>query len=357
VEIPQRPADRERLWALAAPLDPDGELPGWLPREAAWYYRRIGDASEIPVDPAGLAKLDEARLIWDETGIYLPDPRMPIWSIGIYRGDSLGDLAPVGDGPVLTRDDVDDVVATYVADPFLARDRDTWHMFFEVYNWRANKGEIAVASSDCGDRWRYRGIVLAEDFHLSYPYVFEHDGEWWMVPETVQAREVRLYRARSFPHGWTHVATLLEGDELLDSSLFRHGGRWWLLAAARTRRDDDTLRLYHAARLDGPWREHPQSPVVAGDPARARPAGRVLVADDRLVRFAQDCSRAYGEAVRAFEIIELTAGRYAERPLQDRAFLGPGGSSWNAGGMHHVDVQPAPDGGFVAAVDGWTSPP
>src|SRR5437762_1038982 len=164
--------------------------------------------------------------------------------------------------------------ATYVADPFLARDRDTWHMFFEVYNWRANKGEIAVATSDRGDRWHYRGIVLAEDFHLSYPYVFEHDGEWWMVPETVQAHEVRLYRARSFPHGWTHVATLLEGEELLDSSLFRHGGRWWLLAAGRTRRDDDTLRLYHAARLDGAWREHPQSPVIAGDPARARPAGR-----------------------------------------------------------------------------------
>ena len=79
------------------------------------------------------------------------------------------------------------------------------------------------------------------------------------------------------------------------------------------------------------------------------------MADDRLVRFAQDCSHAYGEAVRAFEITELTAERYAERPLQDGPFLRPGGSGWNAGGMHHVDVRPAPDGGFMAAVDGWTS--
>lgn len=356
MQIPQRPADLERLWALGEPLDVD-DLPAWLPREHAWYYRRIAAPAEIPNDAGELAKMDQARLIWDATGIYLPDPTTPIWSIGVYRGASLTDLAPLVAGPTVTRDDVDDVIATYVADPFLARDGDTWHMFFEVYNWRDNKGEIGLASSKGGDRWRYQHVVLAEPFHLSYPYVFEHDSQWWMVPETGQVQEVRLYCARTFPHDWTYVRPLIAGDELVDSSLFRYDGHWWLFAGAQTGSVHDTLRLYQAPTLEGPWREHPRSPIVAGDSTGARPAGRVLASDDRLIRFGQDCSRAYGEAVRAFEIIELTETAYAERPLGSGALLGPGDGGWNAGGMHHIDVQHAPDGALLAAVDGWTATP
>ena len=111
-----------------------------------------------------------------------------------------------------------DVPAAYVADPFLLRAHGRWHMFFEVYNWRANKGEIGLATSEDGLRWAYRRIVLAEEFHLSYPYVFEWAGERWLVPESFQSGSVRLYRADPFPERWTLAATLLEGPYLVDAS-------------------------------------------------------------------------------------------------------------------------------------------
>jgi hypothetical protein len=346
IRPPQGPADLERLWAQGERLDSSG-LPAWLDGEDANLYRRVGlDGGGAPREA-----LERVGLIVEESGVYLADPtQQPVFSIGVYGGLSPLQLAPVGDNPVLTRDDVSDVVASYVADPFLLRADGVWHMFFEVWNWRANKGEIGHATSEDGLEWRYHQVVLADEFHLSYPYVFEWEGERWLVPESFQAGGVRLYRADPFPSRWTLEATLLEAPYIVDASPFRFGERWWLFAEASP--DHDTLRLYQADDLRGPWSEHPRSPVVRGDPSRSRPGGRVLVDGGRVIRFAQDCSRVYGELVRAFEVTELTESTYEERELPGPV-LTVSGVGWNARGMHHLDAQRGPDGRWLAAVDGW----
>jgi hypothetical protein len=347
MRAPERKADLERLWAEADPLRPD-EVPDWLAPEDASAYRRVARVAPDDVRDA----LEAAGLVVDSSGVYLEDPREPVFAIGIYTGSSPLTLEPAA-APVLTRDDVSDVPASYVADPFLLRSRGRWHMFFEVYNWRARKGEFGLATSDDGLRWRYEQIVLAEEFHLSYPYVFEWAGEHWLVPESFQAQSVRLYRADPFPLRWSYAATLIEAPYIVDASPFRFGGRWWLFADASPSHGHDTLRLYGADELTGPWVEHPASPVVAGDPGRARPAGRVLVDEGRVIRLAQDCSQAYGSSVRAFEVTELAETGYAERELEPSPLLAGSGSGWNAGGMHHLDAQRLPAGGWLAAVDGW----
>src|SRR5687767_8104954 len=102
-----------------------------------------------------------------------PHQRNAIWSIGIYSGESPFHLRPA-DGshnPVLTRQNVSDVPACFVADPFMLQVRGTWHMFFEVMNSRSGRGEIGWATSEDALKWKYRQIVLREPFHLSYPYV------------------------------------------------------------------------------------------------------------------------------------------------------------------------------------------
>jgi len=281
-------------------------------------------------------------------------PRDDVWSIGIYSGTSPFALAPVAANPVLTPEHVSDVPAVFVADPFLVRADGCWHMFFEVMNWRSGKGEIGLATSADGIHWSYRRIVLAEPFHLSYPYVFEWGKEYYLVPESHQAGAVRLYRARKFPGDWVYAGTLLTGSYLADASLLHHGGRWWLFVDTSPAMNNDTLCLFFAECLDGPWREHPASPVIAGDPHLARPAGRMLVTGGRVFRFAQDCEPHYGLSVRAFEVTRLSETHYEERPVTAQPILGPDGSGWNAGGMHHIDVQPLDDGLWLAAVDGWS---
>jgi hypothetical protein len=283
------------------------------------------------------------------------DPVYHLWSIGLYEGSSPCHLSPARgiQNPILTRDRVSDVRALFVADPFMVRRDDTWYMFFEVYNYDAAKGEIGLASSKDAVTWRYERIVLREPFHLSYPYVFEWEGRYYMIPESHQVESIRLYESRQFPGEWVCTHVLITGQRFSDSSLLRYDDLWWLFSETSPDLRHDTLRLYFSASLQGPWQEHPASPIVRDDPHAARPGGRVVLWQKRPIRFAQDCFPMYGTRIRAFEISELSIQAYRESPITEHSILGPGFRTWNLGGMHHVDPHPVDASRWIALVDGW----
>ncbi|HEX7677896.1 MAG TPA: hypothetical protein VF713_07215 [Thermoanaerobaculia bacterium] len=266
-----------------------------------------------------------------------------VWSIAIYRGTSPLTLAP--SGVVITGRDVTDVDAASVADPFLIRRDGRWFLFFEViprHNHRG--GVIAFAESDDAVRWRYGGVILREPFHLSYPHVFEWDGETYMTPEN--AHGVRLYRCSEFPRVWRYAGDLLS-IEGADPTLFWFEGRWFLFVYT----GPDTLRLFFSDELTGRYREHPSSPIVADDTC-ARPAGRIIIHDGVPLRFAQVGRPSYGTAVRAFRITELTPTSYREEEAATAPILTASGAGWNANGMHHIDAHQLEDGTWIGAVDG-----
>lgn len=272
------------------------------------------------------------------------------WKIGIYEGASLRTLAPqTGSTIALSRHDLTDINAAFVADPFWVRDSGLWHLFFEIMEQRPGKGVIGHATSVDTTGWRYQGVVLADTHHLSYPHVFQDAGRWFMTPECQTSRAVRLYEAEDFPRGWRLRATLLSGDVLSDATPFSHDGRWWMFVETGRHLRSDTLRLFGSPDVAGPWSEHPASPIVRGDPRRARPAGRVVESDGRLIRFAQDCAQEYGVGVEAFEIVEFDTRHYVERSLG--RILGPNGDGPFANGMHHIDAVWLNDR-WIACVDG-----
>jgi hypothetical protein len=287
-----------------------------------------------------------------------PTPRanQALWSIGVFAGRSPLALGPDPSipNPAITRDDVIDVPASFVADPFLHRAGDTWHLLFEVLNRRSGLGEIAHATSPDLATWTYDRVVLAEPFHLSYPHLLEWEGALYMVPETHQSRSIRLYRGDSLPGRWTHVHTLLSGGVFSDSTLFRHDDRWWMFTETSEPRRHDTLRLFHADDLFGAWTEHPASPIVTGDRTTARPAGSIVRTERGLVRFAQVCTPRYGMSVRAFLISKLTPTAYGEQAASAEPVLAGSGvvGEWNATRMHHVDAHEIAPGRWIAAVDG-----
>jgi hypothetical protein len=272
-----------------------------------------------------------------------------MWSIAIYKGDSPYHLSPTAQVPSLTSASVTGTPTTFVADPFMIH-AGSWHMFFEVL-LTSNKGEIGLATSNDGLEWTYKQIVLTEQFHLSYPYVFEWQNAYYMIPETLGANAVCLYQADEFPTRWSLKARLIEGQHA-DPSIVRFADRWWLFTCSRPYQHD-TLRLYFADELTGPWREHPKSPIIRNDKCRARPAGRVLTLDGKLIRFAQDCGPRYGSRVRAFDVLELTTTHYVEVENPASPILQPSGAGWNALGMHHVDAHQQTDGSWLACVDGY----
>jgi hypothetical protein len=174
-----------------------------------------------------------------------------------------------------------------------------------------------------------------------------------MIPETSEASSIRLYKAAKFPSQWFFVGTLLEGGVYLDSSIFRHDNKWWLFTETNPEHKYDTLRLYYAENLLGPWIEHPNSPIVMGNPKIARPGGRIFYYNGRIIRNAQDDATSYGKLVRAFEIIELTTSTYREAELSEGPILESSGRGWNARRMHNIDVHQWDSNKYIACVDGY----
>jgi hypothetical protein len=291
--------------------------------------------------------LNYLRLLWPA--------RRAEWSIGIYEGTSpleLGACAALGGTPALTRKSLGAIEATGVADPFMIAHEGEWLMFFEIENRSSGKGEIGLARSADAIHWRFEAIVLKEPFHLSYPHVFEHEGAHYMVPESCAAGAVRLYRSPRFPFEWALHAQLLEGD-IADATPFFHEGRWWIIAIEGFQSRNGMV-IFHADRIEGPWRAHARNPITIGDRRRSRPAGRMIRHANQLVRLAQDFEQHYGQMVRAYVVEELTPDSYRERPAQrdEKPILCASGKGWNSSGMHHLDAHQQDDGHWIACVDG-----
>jgi hypothetical protein len=278
-----------------------------------------------------------------------------VFSIGIFEGnDPFTLLADTRvRNPVVTAEMITDVRAKFVADPFMIHIDNIWYMFFEVMNRRTNDGEIGLAVSKDLAQWTYESIVLKEPFHLSYPYVFSWKNDIYMIPETRETKTVRLYKAEGFPYRWKFVETLLSGADYTDSSIFQYAGKWWLFTQIDGDLRFNSLHVYYADDLFGPWREHPLNPVITDDPKVARPAGRVTLNNGSLIRYAQDCSDAYGLRVNAFNVKKLTTIEYIEEAYSGNPILAGSGTGWNKDGMHHIDAHEITSDRWVAAVDGW----
>jgi hypothetical protein len=275
------------------------------------------------------------------------------WTIGIYSGESPFDFDPDQNrrNPILKAEDVTDVSAKFVADPFLVQEQSTWYLFFEVYNNATQQGDLAVATSTNARSWKYQQIVLDEPFHLSYPYVFKWQDDYYLIPETFETNSIRLYKAVNFPTQWSFVETLVDGKDFVDPSIAYFNDRWWLFSATTS---NDTLYLFYADDLIGPWQEHRESPIVNQDNHMARSSGRMLVYQDQLYRYTMDVNPSVGtHQVWAYWITDISPTTYAEERVGDQPILKPSGDGWNGQAMHHLDPHQVETNRWLAAVDGF----
>ncbi|WP_296595659.1 hypothetical protein [Phenylobacterium sp.] len=200
---------------------------------------------------------------------------------------------------------------TFLADPFgLWRDGEL-HLFAEAYDYRTRRGVIDHLRLDGELNVRARATVLAEPWHLSYPYVFEAEGEIWMAPEAHRSGAFTLYRARRFPHLWEPTGRFELDTPAIDPTIFREGSLWWMAYApiGTQAEKQGRLHLAWAERLAGPWTPHAGNPVRI-DRASSRPGGAPFRHDGALFLPVQDCARTYGGAIRLLRIETLTPDRF-----------------------------------------------
>ena len=201
----------------------------------------------------------------------------------------------------------------FFADPFVIWKDGIHHIFVEEFPFNTQKGIISHFTIDPKGVVSRPKMVLSRPYHLSYPFVFERDGQFWMIPETSGNRAIELYRAVRFPDKWIFETTLIDDIRADDVTLVDHDNRLWMFAAISDWQSSqwDALGLFHSTDLFGDWRAHQANPVVL-DARAARPAGAMYHKEDALWRPAQDCSAGYGSGLSLCRVERLDPERYEQ---------------------------------------------
>lgn len=232
----------------------------------------------------------------------------------------------------------------YLADPFAIAKDNKLYIFCEDFDCNSGKGVISnieLSNNLCSIV--KKEIVLNTFFHLSYPFIFEHKGEFYCIPETSDACEIALYKAEHFPSRWIKVCTLIENFPGIDSTIFRYGSYWWLFCTNAKDGMMYKLFIWYARNLTGPWEPHELNPVKI-DVRSVRPAGTPFMHDSFLYRPAQDCSVTYGGQVVLNRIVRLTPTAFEEEPIVS---IEPDRNSHYRDGLHTISAA-----GDVTLVDG-----
>ena len=271
-----------------------------------------------------------------------------MWSIGIARAASLEGLGQSDSQRlILDTKSLLNLNGFASADPFAIQVGKIWYLFFEMFMAGSPNAVIAVAESSDLVIWEVLAIALCEAHHLSFPFVFEHHGDYYMMPESKGARAVNLYRACDFPCRWRRVGTVLRG-RYMDASIVNYRNRFWLFSGWGSY----SLRIFHSLSPLGPWIPHLMPLARIYSKRSTRPGGKPVLIGDKLIRFAQDNTKFYGHQLRAMQVSCLNRIWYSEKPYVSEPILRPSGVGWNGLGMHHLDLHQLNDGQLLAFVDG-----
>lgn len=195
----------------------------------------------------------------------------------------------------------------WYADPFLFEKDGKTYLFVEAFDNVSEIGVIAYSEYIDGD-FTEPEVIIRENFHLSYPYVFEKDGKIFMMPETHEDNCVQFYEAVDFPKKWAKAEVKVKNVDAVDTVI--ENGLY--IASIICPEKDMSIDL---AVFDGDGNEMPYSPVYKKS-LEKRGAG--LCFDHKGVRYrpSQGCLNGnYGGKVILNKIKKCDADGYEEEPV------------------------------------------
>jgi len=221
-----------------------------------------------------------------------------------------------------------------LADPFLFKEDSNYYLFFEYeYHKYLKKGaDIAYATSKNGIDWVYQKKILQEPFHQSYPYVFKKDENFYMLPESYQSNQVRLYKAKNFPENWVLDTVLFEGVQFVDTIFVEVDAIYYWIT---TNLISNELLLFYSENLKAPWIKHPCSPLT-NYVKNNRNAGPIIKYNCKLYRVAQDGTKGYGSGINLYQILEISKTNYVERAIKEPLFFKKSGIFKDA--VHQLSI-------------------
>ena len=210
----------------------------------------------------------------------------------------------------------------FFADPFVKYYNNRNVIFVEDFNYKKNKAVISAIEVNSDKSYQILGPVLEEDYHLSYPFIFEENNQLFMCPETHQSNDIRIYKCEEFPMKWKLHKILMKNVSAGDSNIFYHDNKWWLMTNLDSsdlggklnyHEHDSELHIFYTDNLDSNnWISHPKNPVIFNS-NQSRNAGKINSNDGELYRvFQEQGFSIYGKKFGVSKILELDTENYKE---------------------------------------------
>ena len=207
------------------------------------------------------------------------------------------------------------------ADPFLFVHKGWLFLFYEDLHYYGNGGNIAMVKTNDLVHWTKPVNILDDNYHYSFPFIFEDEGNVYMIPET----------------GCNNIFEQPERPKEIiynfcDNVLYKKEGVYYLFTSTW----DGTaykLELYTSDKLDGQYKAHPCSPIRY-DNKYGRNGGPLIEHEGKLYRVAQDCAETYGGDIHLLEIEDITPTIYREKVYKEN--LIPKMQSYYKDGGHQL---------------------
>ncbi len=200
----------------------------------------------------------------------------------------------------------------FMADPFLARNKmNELFLFYEDFILDEWIGKIRMCKLDSHFNVIEETEVLNTGSHLSYPYVYEAEGNLYLMPEASKGGQHYAYEIDFDNKRLINRKLIFPDIQLLDASIIFHEGKFWLFATHRGIHSNNQLHIYFSNKWDGPYAPHKLNPVKDNADG-SRPAGDFVIVNGQLYRPTQNCKAYYGKSITFNRVLKLSENSFEE---------------------------------------------
>ena len=206
----------------------------------------------------------------------------------------------------------------YLADPFVFYHNENNYIFVEDLFCKDNKGRISAIKIDKG-KYEFLDVVLEEDFHLSFPFIFRDNDEIYMIPESCKNFDIRLYKCLEFPKKWKLEQVLMSNVSAADTILIKQQDTWFMLTnicSAEIGDHNSELHVFYSEDLKSNlWKPIASGNPVIFDSLKARNGG-LFFHNETIYRVNQVHGKTnYGKSFNINEVVKISKNEYVEKKI------------------------------------------
>ena len=206
----------------------------------------------------------------------------------------------------------------YLADPFVFYHNENNYIFVEDLFCKDNKGRISAIKIDEG-KYEFLDVVLEEDFHLSFPFIFRDNDEIYMIPESCKNFDIRLYKCLEFPKKWKLEQVLMSNVSAADTILIKQQDTWFMLTnicSAEIGDHNSELHVFYSEDLKSNlWKPIASGNPVIFDSLKARNGG-LFFHNETIYRVNQVHGKTnYGKSFNINEVVKISKNEYVEKKI------------------------------------------